>query len=83
MIYLPEKKNEENDNVTITVNYTYNNENLTGTIHFKKDGIGDRFDIIRNHSYIFNIKTAVETDQKLIYEVINYYNEYEMNIGFK
>ena len=83
MIYLPEKKNKENDNVTITVNYTYNDENLTGTIHFKKDGIGDRFDIIRNHSYIFNIKTAVETDQKLIYEVINYYNEYEMNIGFK
>ena len=83
MIYLPEKENKENDNVTITVNYTYNDENLTGTIHFKKDGIGDRFDIIRNHSYIFNIKTAVETDQKLIYEVINYYNEYEMNIGFK
>ena len=84
MIYLPEKKNEENDNVTITVNYTYNNENLTGTIHFKKDGIGDRFDIIRNHSYIFNISSvAKEVDAKLIYEVQDYYVDAKVEIPFK
>lgn len=84
MIYLPEKENEENDNVTITVNYTYNNENLTGTIHFKKDGIGDRFDIIRNHSYIFNISSvAKEVDAKLIYEVQDYYVDAKVEIPFK
>lgn len=84
MIYLPEKENKENDNVTITVNYTYNNENLTGTIHFKKDGIGDRFDIIRNHSYIFNISSvAKEVDAKLIYEVQDYYVDAKVEIPFK
>ena len=84
MIYLPEKENKENDNVTITVNYTYNDENLTGTIHFKKDGIGDRFDIIRNHSYIFNISSvAKEVDVKLIYEVQDYYVDAKVEIPFK
>lgn len=69
MIYLPEQVNiGATTPVTITVNYTYNNTTTDGTIKFQKDGTGAAFDVIRNHSYVFNIMLS-ETDAKLYYTV--------------
>lgn len=58
MIYLPEQVNldangnELSNAVTIEVTYNYNGETgKVGTIHFTED-------IIRNHSYIFNITSV-------------------------
>ena len=83
-IYIPERFNTDNDAVTIDVHYTFNGEAHTGTIEFKKDGIGNRFDVIRNHSYIFNIRSvAKEVDAKLIYKVQDYYVDAKVEIPFK
>lgn len=63
-IYLPEQFNtgEGNTPVTLSVEYVYNGKSYIGenalTIHFKENGTGDAFDVIRNHSYIFNIVKA-------------------------
>lgn len=77
-IYIPERFNKDNDAVTIDVHYTFNGEAHTGTIEFKKDGTGNRFDVIRNHSYIFNINIS-RTDAKLYYTVEDW-DEYTINI---
>ena len=77
-IYIPERFNKDNDAVTIDVHYTFNGEAHTGTIEFKKDGTGKRFDVIRNHSYIFNINIS-RTDAKLYYTVEDW-DEYTINI---
>ena len=63
-IYLPEQFNtgEGNTPVTLSVEYVYNGKSYTGenalTINFKENGTGPAFDVIRNHSYIFNIIKA-------------------------
>lgn len=77
-IYIPERFNTDNDAVTIDVHYTFNGEAHTGTIEFKKDGTGNRFNVIRNHSYIFNINIS-RTDAKLYYTVEDW-DEYTINI---
>jgi len=77
-IYIPERFNTDNDAVTIDVHYTFNGEAHTGTIEFKKDGTGKIFDVIRNHSYIFNINIS-RTDAKLYYTVEDW-DEYTINI---
>ena len=77
-IYIPERSNTDNDAVTIDVHYTLDGEAYTGTIEFKKDGTGNRFDVIRNHSYIFNINIS-RTDAKLYYTVEDW-DEYTINI---
>ena len=73
MIYLPEKINKGvNNPVIITVNYTYNNTLYEGIIRFTEGGVEDQskaFDIIRNHSYIFNINKVEEQTGKLYYYV--------------
>lgn len=58
MIYLPEQVNTDNSAVTLTIHYTYNGSSRTGTIEFKKDGIGKHFDIVRNYVYVFNISLS-------------------------
>lgn len=63
-IYLPEQFNTGDGNtpVTLSVEYVYNGKSYIGenalTINFKENGTGDAFDVIRNHSYIFNIVKA-------------------------
>jgi len=79
-IYLPEQINTDTDAVTITINYTYNGDPMVGTIEFKENGVGDRFDVIRNHSYIFNINKIEEQTGKLYYYVT--WNTEEVNIDF-
>lgn len=79
-IYLPEQKNTDTDAVTITINYTYNEEPMVGTIEFMENGIGERFDVIRNHSYIFNINKIEEQTGKLYYYVT--WKTEEVNIEF-
>lgn len=65
VIFLPEHVNTGNNAVpvSLTVNYDYAGKTgLTKDIEFK-DEEGTPFDIIRNHSYIFNIiKTHVDVD---------------------
>ena len=79
MIYLPEKINKGvNNPVTIIVNYTYNKTLYEGIIRFTEGGVEDQskaFDIIRNHSYIFNINKVEETDAKLYYTVEDFAEE--------
>ena len=56
LIYLPEQENNDSRAVSLDVTYTYGGETKTKTIEFRKDGVGDRFEVVRNHVYIFNIK---------------------------
>ena len=71
-IYLPEQFNtgKENTPVTLSVEYVYNGKSYTEedalTINFKENGTGDAFDVIRNHSYIFNI---VKAENDIAFEV--------------
>ena len=72
MIYLPEQFNFDADGkelsnaVIIEVTYNYNgDEDKIGTIHFTED-------IIRNHSYIFNINVSNDAEPAMYYEVINW-----------
>lgn len=65
VIFLPEHVNTgvNATPVSLTVNYDYDGKTgLTKDIEFK-DEEGNPFDVIRNHSYIFNIiKTHVDVD---------------------
>ena len=58
LIYLPEQENNDSGAVSLDVTYTYGGETKTKTIEFRKDGVGDRFEVVRNHVYIFNIKVT-------------------------
>ena len=58
LIYLPEQENNDSRAVSLDVTYTYGGETKTKTIEFRKDGVGDRFEVVRNHVYIFNIKVT-------------------------
>ena len=62
VIFLPEHDNtgEGSTPVSLTVNYTFNGETLEKDIEFK-DKQGQPFDVVRNHSYIFDI-TKVHRD---------------------
>ena len=65
MIYLPEQFNTGDDAtpVNLLVEYTYNGleykGNYAGVIEFK-DAEGTAFDVVRNHSYIFNITKSLD-----------------------
>lgn len=83
MIYLPEQFNFDADGkelsnaVIIEVTYNYNgDEDKIGTIHFTED-------IIRNHSYIFNINVSNDAEPAMYYEVINWtsVNNGTLNFG--
>ena len=72
MIYIPEQFNFDADGkelsnaVIIEVTYNYNgDEDKIGTIHFTED-------IIRNHSYIFNINVSNDAEPAMYHEVINW-----------
>lgn len=69
MIYLPEQMNTDENAVTLEVAYTYAGETKNGIIEFKKDGTGDRFNIVRNHVYVFNIQIKEDVETKLYYTV--------------
>lgn len=75
-IYLPEQLNDGSDNdVTITVNFTYNKEPRTGTLYFKNYATNEVWDVIRNHSYVFNItavNSAVDVESALKYQVMDW-----------
>lgn len=85
MIYTVEQDNsaEGMNAITIDVHYTMDGEAGVGTIQFKDDK-DEAFDVIRNHSYIFNITkvSGVETNVSLIYDVVDYYDIHKINIGF-
>ena len=73
-IYLPETVNTTGGNeISLTVHYTYHNKAKVGTIKFRTNGDGDIFDVIRNHSYLFNIKlSTIEIDAELQYQVMDW-----------
>lgn len=74
-IYLPEHLNEEGDEVTLTIHYTYNGNNGVGTIYFKNYEDDTPWQVVRNHSYIFNItgvNTAVDVESPLRYQVMDW-----------
>ena len=49
------------------------NKAKVGTIKFRTNGDGDIFDVIRNHSYLFNIKlSTIEIDAELQYQVMDW-----------
>ena len=85
MIYLPEQVNKgATEPVTITVNYTYKTVTQDGIIRFTEGGVEDQskaFDIIRNHSYIFNIN--YDAEPAMYYEVIDWtsVNNGTLNFG--
>ena len=85
-IYLPEHEITGGDNdVTITVNFTYNGEERTGTLYFKDYQTGNPWDVIRNHSYVFNItgvNSAVDTESTLQYQVMNWTSVTNPNLTF-
>lgn len=81
-IYLPEQINiDSNTPITIDVVYSYNKKEYTGTINFKVNGTGDAFDVIRNHSYIFNIN-KIEEVTGVIYYVVDEWESATVNIPF-
>lgn len=78
-IYLPEQVNSDGNEVTITVKYTYgldennNPKQGEGTIKFIDNN--GYYNVVRNHSYIFNIRgvsDAEEVEPTLFYQVINW-----------
>lgn len=74
-IYLPEHLNEEGDEVTLTIHYTYNGKDGEGTIYFKNYEDDTPWQVVRNHSYIFNItgvNTAVDVESTLRYQVMDW-----------
>ena len=84
MIYLPEHKNTDDRAIIIKVYYTFNGQKYhgdvddeypAGIIQFKENGKGARFDVIRNHSYIFNINKISEVTGKIYYVVDQWDNE--------
>ena len=83
MIYLPEQFNFDangkklSNAVIIEITYNYNGvENKIGTIHFTED-------IIRNHSYIFNINVSDKVNPIMYYQVIDWetINNGTLNFG--
>ena len=83
MIYIPEQFNFDADGkelsnaVIIEVTYNYNgDEDKIGTIHFTED-------IIRNHSYIFNINVSNDVNPTMYYQVIDWQtiNNGTLNFG--
>lgn len=71
-IYLPEHKYQVGDVVTLTIHYTYNGQDKQVTATFNED-------IIRNHSYIFNINKVNEVTEE-IYYVVDEWDEETINI---
>ena len=84
MIYLPEHKNTDDRAIIIKVYYTFNGQEYhgevddeypAGIIQFKENGEGARFDVIRNHSYIFNINKINEVTGRIYYVVDEWDNK--------
>lgn len=71
-IYLPEHKYQVGDVVTLTIYYTYNGQDKQVTATFNED-------IIRNHSYIFNINKVNEVTEE-IYYVVDEWDQETINI---
>lgn len=74
-IYLPEHLNVEGDEVTLTIHYRYNGNDGEGTIYFKNYEDDTPWQVVRNHSYIFNItgvNTAVDVESTLKYQVMDW-----------
>lgn len=74
-IYLPEHLNVEGDEVTLTIHYRYNGNDGEGTIYFKNYEDDTPWQVVRNHSYIFNItgvNTAVDVESPLQYQVMDW-----------
>ena len=74
-IYLPEHLNVEGDEVTLTIHYRYNGNDGEGTIYFKNYEDDTPWQVVRNHSYIFNItgvNTAVDVESTLRYQVMDW-----------
>ena len=92
MIYLPEQSNTAKGAtpVKLLVEYTYNGKAYTGEeaglIEFIDSETQKPFDVIRNHSYIFNIasvNTAEDVKATLKYQVIDWtsVNNPTLNFG--
>lgn len=68
-IYLLEQENTNSNEVSLSIDYIYHNVQKTGIINFKDDSNGEKFDIVRNHVYVFNIQIQEEVDAALFYTV--------------
>lgn len=80
-IYLPEQDNSSNP-IFIEVTYNYGSEtDKVGTIKFLDVTTGEAFNVIRNHSYVFNIESVKrgEIEVKLYYVADSYESE-DINI---
>lgn len=77
-IYLPEQQNDENATaVCLDVYYTYNNVSKSKTLNFADY----QWDVIRNHSYIFNISSVTQTSIECkLYYVVENWEEVTINI---
>lgn len=76
-IYLPEQVNTSEKSVALKVYYTYNGTQMTKDIIFSDY----QWDIIRNHSYIFNIsKVTPTTIECKLYYVVEEWDEATINI---
>lgn len=84
-IYVVEQINnsETLSPITVEVHYTLYGEAGVGTINFKDEN-GVAFNVTRNHSYIFNISkvSGTNTNVSLVYDVVDYYDIHQINIGF-
>lgn len=84
-IYVVEQSNGTvgTNAIELDVHYTIDGEPGVGTIAFKDDN-GNAFDVVRNHSYIFNITnvSGTQTSASLIYDVMDYYDIHKIDIGF-
>jgi len=77
LIYLPEQLNNETQSVTLTVHYTYNGISKSKAISFSDH----KWDIIRNHSYVFNISSVTPTTIECkLYYVVENWDEVTINI---
>ena len=77
LIYLPEQLNNDTKSVTLTVHYTYNGISKNNVISFNDY----QWDIIRNHSYIFNISAVTPTTIECkLYYVVEKWDEVPINL---
>lgn len=80
-IYLPEQNNT--DDLCMNVHYTYKGKEAVGKIRFVDSDTGVPFDVIRNHSYVFNINKVTETEiEAKLYYMADQWEEETINIGF-